>query len=165
MNACKWGLKRRWTKQKWKLALHPNRTWSFSIVMDRKCYWMNTSLSDGSETLHFPIHGMQTDMHVQTCLCVCKCVKECDMEGGKAVPLECPLSLITSDYCLLETVDQACSATELMTQTNASHCRHIQSVILLFFFPGDLTKLRLFCYCCFMYAVFLPKHCCLLWYT
>lgn len=128
----------------------------------QKVLLMNTSLSDGSETLHFPIHGMQTDMHVQTCLCVCKCVKECDMEGGKAVPLKCPLSLITSDYCLLERIDQACSATELMTQTNASHCRHIQSVILLFFFPGDLTKLRLFCYCCFMYAVFLPKHCSLL---
>lgn len=103
---------------------------------------------------------MHTDMHVQTCLCVYKCVKECNIEGGKAVPLECPLSLITSDYRLLERVDQPCAAPELMTQTNAffSHSRHIHSVISLLFFPGDLTKLTdlslLFNVCSFP-----PKHC------
>lgn len=103
---------------------------------------------------------MHTDMHVQTCLCVYKSVKECNIEGGNAVPSECPLSLITSDYRLLERVDQPCSATELMTQTNAffSHSHHIHSVISLFFFPGDLTKLTVLSLL-FYDAVFHPKHC------
>lgn len=62
--------------------------------------------------------NVRARMRVRACLCVDKCVKECyrqSMQGGNAFPLECPLSLITSDYRLLERDDQPCPATELMT--------------------------------------------------
>lgn len=51
-------------------------------------------------------------------LCVDPCIKEIyrqSMKRGTAFPLESLLSLVISDYNLLEGDDQSCPATKLMT--------------------------------------------------
>lgn len=58
------------------------------------------------------------------------------MQGGKAFPLEHPLSLITSDYRLSERDDQSRPATALMTNVflSLSHHNQTTSCFLFLFF-------------------------------